>query len=80
MARDVRRGFVHVFRYDPGAVRVPPRGNPLGQKYAFGALKCVMCTGVAEFLAAYDLDHGADCPGRVLPATGSLGVDLKGSR
>jgi hypothetical protein len=61
-------GFLHLFRWDPRAVAVPPRGNPLGARYKLGAFTCVMCRGLLEHLVHWDLDHGGDCPGRAEPA------------
>lgn len=70
--------FAHVYRFDPHAISIDPRGQKLGVKYRRGAWKCVMCKGLASFHQAWNHDHAADCSGLVVSALGTtLGVELQ---
>jgi hypothetical protein len=70
------RHAVHLFRFDPSAVRVNPRGGTLGEKLTIGAWRCAICTIDGEFAEVW----GADCcPGWAEPAPPSafLGIAAK---
>jgi hypothetical protein len=56
---------VHLYRWDAAAVAVPSRGNPLGEKYRMGALKCAMCGALESFVT--DWADCSSCPGFVEP-------------
>ena len=57
--------MVHLFRWDAGAVAVPPRGNRVGEKYRMGASKCAMCGALESFVT--DWADCSSCPGFVEP-------------
>jgi hypothetical protein len=59
--------MLHLFRWDPSAICVSPEGQRRGQRFMRGDWKCVMCKALYSFCAHYDLDHGDDCPGLVVP-------------
>lgn len=69
----LRRQAVHIWRWDATAVAVPSRGNPLGEKYRTGALKCVLCKALESFVA--DWASCDCCPGWVEPVPAGWTLD-----
>jgi hypothetical protein len=56
--------MIHLYRFEPFTLHVPPEGNPFGKKYLHGDWACVMCRGLLSFHAHFNSDHGDDCPGK----------------
>jgi hypothetical protein len=65
--------MIHLFRWEPSAVAVPPRGNPLGSKYRMGTWQCVTCRVSYGFAEEWGMDSEGnnECPGAVAPVRGA---------
>ncbi len=57
--------MLHLFRFDSSAIRVPPQGNRLGERYRRGDWQCVMCLVSLGMAVRFGSDHAGDCPGLV---------------
>ena len=59
--------MIHLFRWNPAAIAVPPDGQKAAEKYRRGTHECALCRALTGFIVKYELDHAGDCPGLVTP-------------